>query len=132
PAASEDVPSRSRLRRIAAEKGEPAPRFDASEDGLLRWLDAQCADADANPRFAELRELIRRLAASGQGVEAIKTLATGSNSVEVYGPGNHGGRADWLVAVRDNNTDNANEYEGETLEAALSAAATPTQEKGNG
>src|SRR5690606_366873 len=110
----EEVPSRSRLRRIAAEKGEPAPRFDASEDGLPEEIEAIVCplEDDAAAMLERLPDdgtahtmqaaaaLIRRLAASGQGVEAIKTLATGSNSVEVYGPGNHGGKLPWLVAVR--------------------------------
>src|SRR5690606_15892593 len=96
PAASEDVPSRSRLRRIAAEKGEPAPRFDASKDGLPEEIEAIVCplEDDAAAMLERLPDdgtahtmqaaaaLIRRLAASRQGVETIKTLATGSNSVE--------------------------------------------------
>jgi len=79
-ASVETVNSRSRLRRIAAERGEPAPRFDASEDGLLpeaaaAWLESHisvlrhdgfAATADVLGRIVAL---IRRLAASGQGVE---------------------------------------------------------------
>lgn len=116
-AASEDVPSRSRLRRIAAEKGEPAPRFDASEDGLLRKF-ADAVEALAfkmpppnkwTPQFVQLAIEARRLAASGQGV------------------------AGWTIQVKRGGPDNelgiwAVDPEG----SSIWLAAAPTQEKGNG
>ena len=54
--------------------------------------------------------------------EAIQALATGTYSVEIYGPGNHGGSLDWLVGVCEAETDSVNEYEGATLHSALQAA----------
>src|SRR3546814_7989722 len=58
----------------------------------------------------------------GVVAEIIERLATGNISVEVYGPDNHGANKLWLVSLRNADTDNADEYEGDTLAAALIAA----------
>ena len=96
-ASVETVNSRSRLRRIAAEKGEPAPRFDTSEDRLpelpehaaslyvehfrdcpsMRNTDwTECVEfwpgthrLYTAAQMHTYGEQCRRLAASGQGVE---------------------------------------------------------------
>src|SRR3546814_4057234 len=57
----------------------------------------------------------------GVVAEIIERLATGNISVEVYGPDNHGANKPWLVSLRNADTDNADEYEGDTLAAALIA-----------
>jgi hypothetical protein len=54
--------------------------------------------------------------------ELIAKLSTDTHSVEIYSGRNHGGKNEWLVAVRDSRTDEANEYEGDTLLDALLAA----------
>src|SRR3546814_3960150 len=70
------------------------------------------------------RKLNPAPAAPKRGVvaEIIDGLATGNISVEVYGPDNHGANKPWLVSLRNADTDNADEYEGDTLAAALIAA----------
>lgn len=59
--------------------------------------------------------------------EAIERLADDDHSVEFYRATNHGGDKLWLVAIRNSDTDNADEYEGDTLQEALAAALTHPQ-----
>jgi hypothetical protein len=54
--------------------------------------------------------------------DLIAKLSTDTHSVEIYSGRNHGGKNEWLVAIRDSRTDAANEYEGDTLLDALLAA----------
>src|SRR3546814_19818511 len=80
-----------------------------------------CNDAEATEIYTYLHTLSRHDALPILA-EIIERLATGNISVEVYGPDNHVANKPWLVSLLNADTDNADEYEGDTLAAALIAA----------
>lgn len=95
--------------RTERERDEFLYRGTAS-DPLPEWTARPLIYGDAHPTpKAEVARLV-------------EALSKGGTSVEIYGPGNHGGQKAWLVALRNNDTDLATEYQGDTLLEAFTAA----------
>ena len=85
---------------------------------------AQEADAERDAAMRRAEEAER----DARRLDALASLAHGDIDVTIYPPGNHGGDPNgWLLSALDSRTGTSNEWEGDSLRAAIDAAIAQEQ-----